>query len=94
MSSRIRFSHLSNKLTSLFHGDTIFQTEKSKVTISLFKTVKLSVSIPSRNLYVIEKSIKENAFHYVKIFFSGLVGKGIDAKIWSFLPMRQSLFYF
>ena len=38
-----------------------FQTVKSKVIISLFETVRLSVSISLRNLYNSLNSIKENA---------------------------------
>ena len=37
-----------------------FETVKSKVIISLFETVRLSVSISPRNLYNSLKSIKEN----------------------------------
>ena len=36
-----------------------FETVKSKVIISLFETVRLSVSISPRNLYNPLKSIKE-----------------------------------
>ena len=36
-----------------------FETVKSKVIISLFETVRLSVSISPRNLYNSLKSIKE-----------------------------------
>ena len=36
-----------------------FQTVKSKVIISLFETVRLSVSISLRNLYNSSNSIKE-----------------------------------
>ena len=39
-----------------------FETVKSKVIISLFETVRLSVSISQRNLYNSLKSIKENIF--------------------------------
>ena len=39
-----------------------FETVKSKVIISLFETVRLSVSISPRNLYNSLKSIKENWF--------------------------------
>ena len=35
----------------LFHEKPIFETMKSKVIISLFETVRLSVSISPRNLY-------------------------------------------
>ena len=35
----------------LLHEIAIFQTVKSKVIISLFETVRLSVSISLRNLY-------------------------------------------
>ena len=40
----------------------IFQTVKSKVIISLFETLSLSVSISLRNLYNSLKSIKEIPF--------------------------------
>ena len=39
-----------------------FETVKSKVIISLFETVRLSVSISPRNLYNSLKSIKEKGF--------------------------------
>ena len=39
-----------------------FETGKSKVIISLFETVRLSVSISPRNLYNSLKSMKENFF--------------------------------
>ena len=44
----------------LFHENPIFETVKSKVIMSLFETVRLSVSISPRNLYNPLKSIKEN----------------------------------
>ena len=40
-----------------------FETVKSKVIISLFETVRLSVSISPRNLYNSLKSIKETMVH-------------------------------
>ena len=43
----------------LLHEIAIFQTVKSKVIISLFETVRLSVSILLRNLYNSLNSIKE-----------------------------------
>ena len=43
----------------LLHEIAIFQTVKSKVIISLFDTVRLSVSISLRNLYNSLNSIKE-----------------------------------
>ena len=43
----------------LLHEIAIFQTVKSKVIISLFETVTLSVSISLRNLYNSLNSIKE-----------------------------------
>ena len=43
----------------LFHENPIFEIVKSKVIISLFETVRLSVSISPRNLYNSVKSIKE-----------------------------------
>ena len=39
-----------------------FETVKSKVIISLFETVRLSVSISPKNLYNALESIKENSF--------------------------------
>ena len=47
----------------LLHEIAIFQTMKSKVIISLFETVGLSVSISLRNLYSSLNSIQENVFH-------------------------------
>ena len=43
----------------LLHDIAIFPTVKSKVIISLFETVKLSISISLRNLYNSLNSIKE-----------------------------------
>ena len=43
----------------LLHEIAIFQTVKSKVIISLFETVRLSVSISPRNLYNSLNGIKE-----------------------------------
>ena len=43
----------------LLHEIAVFQTVKSKVIISLFETVGLSVSISLRNLYNSLNSIKE-----------------------------------
>ena len=43
----------------LLHEIAIFQIVKSKVIISLFETVRLSVSISLRNLYDSLNSIKE-----------------------------------
>ena len=53
------------------HEIAIFQTVKSKVIISLFETVRLSVSISLRNLYNSLNSIKENRSCHVltKCFF-------------------------
>ena len=42
-----------------------FETVKSKVIISLFETVRLSVSISPRNLYNSLESIKEIHFNFV-----------------------------
>ena len=49
----------------LLHEIAIFQTVKSKVIISLFETVRLSVSISLRNLYNSFNSIKENLIFHV-----------------------------
>ena len=46
----------------LFHEMAIFQIVKSKVIISLFETVRLSVSISLRNLYNSLNSIKKLDF--------------------------------
>ena len=46
----------------LLHEIAIFQTVKSKVIISLFETVRLSVWISLRNLYNSLNSIKEMGF--------------------------------
>ena len=43
----------------MLHEIAIFQTVNSKVIISLFETVRLSVSISLRNLYNSLNSIKE-----------------------------------
>ena len=48
----------------LLHEISIFQTVKSKVIISLFETVRLSVSILPRNLYNSLNGIKERSFLY------------------------------
>ena len=48
----------------LLHEFVIFQTVKSKVIISLFETVRLSVSISPRNLYNSLNSIKEKTTSY------------------------------
>ena len=53
---------------SLLHEIAIFQTVKSKVIISLFETVRLSVSISPRNLYNPLKSIKENVILFPVAF--------------------------
>ena len=42
-----------------------FQTVKSKVIISLFETVRLSVSISLRNLYNSSNSIKDFFFFHI-----------------------------
>ena len=55
----------------LLHEFAIFQTVKSKVIISLFETVRLSVSISPRNLYNSLNSIKEKnlkKLRYLKQF--------------------------
>ena len=44
----------------LLHEIDIFQTVKSKVIISLFEIVRLSVSISLRNLYNSLNNIKES----------------------------------
>ena len=52
------FNHQLNE--TIFTKILFFETVKSKVIISLFETVRLSVSISPRNLYNSLKSIKEN----------------------------------
>ena len=54
----------------LLHEIAIFQTVKSKVIISLFETVKLSVSFSLKNLFNSLNSIKEivsNLYHPFKL---------------------------
>ena len=51
----------------LLHEIAIFQTVKSKVIISLFEIVRLSVSISLRNLYNSLKSIKEMYFSIINL---------------------------
>ena len=48
----------------LLHEIAIFQTVKSEVIISLFETVRLSVSISLRNLYNSLNSIKYIPFPF------------------------------
>ena len=55
----------------LLHEIAIFQTVKSKVIISLFETVRLSVSISLRNLYNSLNSIKEKKRRETKITANG-----------------------
>ena len=50
----------------LFYENPIFETVKSKVIISLFEIVRLSVSISPRNLYTSLKSIKDFFFLFRK----------------------------
>ena len=52
----------------LLHEIAIFQTVKSKVIISLFETVRLSVSISLRNLYNSLNSIKEMCIYVISWF--------------------------
>ena len=59
MSGQISFSQLIDK-PGLFNENPVFETVKSKLIISLFEIVSLSVSILPRNLYNSLKSIKEN----------------------------------
>ena len=50
---------------TLFHENPVFfETVKSKVIISLFETVRLSVSISPRNLYNSLTSKKEKAMYF------------------------------
>ena len=51
----------------LLYEIAIFQTVKSEVIISLFETVRLSVSISLRNLYNSLNSIKEYVIFYVSL---------------------------
>ena len=62
----------------LLHEIAIFRTVKSKVIISLFETVRLSISISLRNLYNSLNIIKETKIlstetldFLTQIFFSG-----------------------
>ena len=63
----------NQRIMRLLYDTPFFQTVKSKVIISLFETVRLSVSISPRNLYNSLKRIQEKVFlsfmqrqHYVK----------------------------
>ena len=48
--------------TMYFKKILFFETVKSKVIISLFETVRLSLSISLRNLYNSLKNIKKNIY--------------------------------
>ena len=50
---------INHQLNETFTKMLFFETVKSKVIISLFETMRLSVSISPRNLYNSLKSIKE-----------------------------------
>ena len=50
---------INHQLNETISRKPFFETVKSKVIISLFETVRLSVSISPRNLYNSLKSIKE-----------------------------------
>ena len=50
---------LNETISRKSYFQKIFETVKSKVIISLFKTVRLSISISPRNLYNSLKSIKK-----------------------------------
>ena len=52
----------------LLHEIANFQTVESKVIISLFETVRLSVSISLRNLYNSLNSIKESDLLYLDLY--------------------------
>ena len=51
----------------ILHEIAIFQTVKSKVIISLFETVRLSVSISPRNLYISLNGIKESGMLFLRL---------------------------
>ena len=53
-------NHQLNEIIS--RKSCFFETVKSKEIISLFETVRLSVSVSPRNLYNSLKSIKENEY--------------------------------
>ena len=74
----------------LFHENPIFETVKSKVIISLFETVRLSVSISPRNLYNSLKSIKEKSF--CKAATGSLMGH-YKPKIRSLAPRLFNFFF-
>ena len=59
---------------------------KSKVIISLFETVKLSLSISPRNLYNSLKGIKEKLFVHEEV-------SGIRIDYWQIIAPRIMLFY-
>ena len=71
----------------LLHEIAIFQTVKSKVIISLFETVRLSVSILLRNLYNSLNSIKEKKNSGVQDYFHVCPQRGTT--LCDFLFSRQ-----
>ena len=55
---------IKHQLNETISRKSYFLKLKSKVIISLFETVRLSVSTSPRNLYNSLKSIKENAYFF------------------------------
>ena len=70
----------------LFHEILFFETVKLKVIISLFETVRLSVSFSPRNLYNSLKSIKEKPILQQNYTRPGL-------EIWDHSRGKYPLFY-
>ena len=58
---------INHQLNTISRKSYFFETVKSKVIISLFETVRISVSISPRNLYNSLKSIKENILTWVNL---------------------------
>ena len=79
----------------LLHEIAIFQTVKSKVIISLFETVRLSVSISLRNLYNSLNSIKENFFTNIQTLrrntFRLILWCTVDSRYLDFGYLEQPL---
>ena len=65
----------------LLHEIAVFRTVKSKVIISLFETVRLSVSISLRNLYNSLNSIKEKWLFYCLMVDTYRSYQGIHSKV-------------
>ena len=90
----------------LLHEIAILQTVKSKVIMSLFEAVRLSVSISLRNLYNSLNSIKEIEFYTqdtktlppkskcISDIYSELSMNFIESMFWIQQTRPQTMLYF